>query len=321
MNNELVALPLRLDTSDIPLDTRVDIWADVMWSLCSPMVVRTTEDSFRARVVAGELGPLGLRHMISDPYRGFQTRQTIGRARRATYILTIATQGAFHMSQFGRDVIIDSASAALHSTMDPVEFNHGQTAGALMLTIPAHLLRGRVAVPEDHCARAVPLFHPQGSVTRDLLFSVARNLDAMDAPTRLSMAYRVLEMLTDTLVSGSSAHAVPAARSNRLYRIKSYIDERICEADLSAKRIAKDNDVSERYLYDLFSKIETTPGRWLKERRLAHARRVLGDPAFDGMSIAAVAEHCGFTNSAHFSTEFRKRFGSTPGEARRRAVD
>jgi AraC-like DNA-binding protein len=284
------------------------------------MVVETGEDSFRARVVADDLGPLGLRHMVSDPYRGLQTRRTVGRAKRARYILTIATEGSFHMSQFGRDVVVDGDCAALHSTMDPVEFIHGQAAGALMLTIPAELLRGCVAVPEDHCGRAIQLSDPHCMVSRDLLFSIARSLDGMDAATRSFMANRLLEMLAGMFAGRTSDRKGPAVRSGRLRGIQSYIDERLCEPDLPARRIAEDNGVSERYLYDLFRQLETTPGRWLRERRLARARRALNDPAFDGLPIASIAAHCGFANSAHFSTAFRKRYGSTPRDARRRSL-
>ena len=60
------------------------------------------------------------------------------------------------------------------------------------------------------------------------------------------------------------------------------------------------------------------PGRWLIEKKLEHAKKLLiqtNDP------IASVAFDSGFENSAHFSRIFKQKTGSTPLEYRKKTIN
>lgn len=63
---------------------------------------------------------------------------------------------------------------------------------------------------------------------------------------------------------------------------------------------------------------KTTPGRWLMDKKLAHAKKLLiqtNDP------IASVAFDSGFENTAHFSRLFKQKTGITPMEFRKKAEE
>lgn len=53
----------------------------------------------------------------------------------------------------------------------------------------------------------------------------------------------------------------------------------------------------------------TTPGKWLLERRLAHAKLLLLNP---GSAVSEVAYDSGFENLSHFSRAFREQYGLSP---------
>lgn len=53
--------------------------------------------------------------------------------------------------------------------------------------------------------------------------------------------------------------------------------------------------------------------RWLLERRLAHACKLLRSAS---MRVLDIALECGFSNHAHFTDSFRKRFGCNPTQFR-----
>lgn len=57
-----------------------------------------------------------------------------------------------------------------------------------------------------------------------------------------------------------------------------------------------------------------TPHRWLVERRLARAERLLRE---SGAPIADIALACGFVDQAHLTRAYRGRRGTTPGAVRR----
>lgn len=64
-----------------------------------------------------------------------------------------------------------------------------------------------------------------------------------------------------------------------------------------------------------FAKISPlTPEKWLLEKRLDYAHRLLTE---DHRKISDVYLEAGFRNRSHFSTAFRKKYGVTPAEAGR----
>ena len=59
-----------------------------------------------------------------------------------------------------------------------------------------------------------------------------------------------------------------------------------------------------------FEKIyNTTPGKWLTERRLEHAKRLLSNMH---KTVSEAAFESGFENTSHFSRAFKERFGVSP---------
>jgi AraC-like DNA-binding protein len=60
----------------------------------------------------------------------------------------------------------------------------------------------------------------------------------------------------------------------------------------------------------------TTPGKWLIEKKLAHAKRLLVQT---DKTITNVAYDSGFENTAHFCRLFKQKTGITPMEYRKKA--
>ncbi|MGA9333067.1 MAG: helix-turn-helix transcriptional regulator, partial [Rudaea sp.] len=54
----------------------------------------------------------------------------------------------------------------------------------------------------------------------------------------------------------------------------------------------------------------TSPYRYLSMRRLEKARELM----LEGCSLAEVAAACRFSDQSHFTRQFRKAFGITPGQ-------
>jgi AraC family transcriptional regulator, exoenzyme S synthesis regulatory protein ExsA len=69
---------------------------------------------------------------------------------------------------------------------------------------------------------------------------------------------------------------------------------------------------------DFQSIYKTTPGRWLIEKKLGHAKKLLFQ---SDNTIASIAFESGFENTAHFSRLFKQKTGLTPMEYRRKVAD
>lgn len=88
----------------------------------------------------------------------------------------------------------------------------------------------------------------------------------------------------------------------------------VCGYD--AHRIARHLGITLRYLQRWFSThMAATPGVWLAEQRLQHARRLLAASS----SVKEVAYSLGFKHHSQFSRDFRRRFGHQPSVEQARA--
>lgn len=103
-------------------------------------------------------------------------------------------------------------------------------------------------------------------------------------------------------------HAVELRRA----QIKNFIQENYAKPGLSTEDIAEHLAITPRYVQMALAPEGVTPTDYLRVCRLEAARRLLSSAAFAERSITEIAFECGFASSAHFSTEFRKRFGRSP---------
>jgi AraC-like DNA-binding protein len=103
----------------------------------------------------------------------------------------------------------------------------------------------------------------------------------------------------------------------RRAQIKAFIQKNYAKPGLSTEDIAQHLEITPRYVQMALASEGLTPSEYLKVCRLQAARRLLSSTALVDRSITEIAFECGFTSSAHFSTEFRKRFGVSPRGFRR----
>ncbi len=90
---------------------------------------------------------------------------------------------------------------------------------------------------------------------------------------------------------------------------------------LTLGRVADRAMVSPRALQVAFKK-ETgdSPMRWLRSRRLDHARRLLEGTAHSPMAVTEAAFSVGFVHLGYFSRRYTEQFGEAPSSTRRRAL-
>jgi AraC-like DNA-binding protein len=97
-------------------------------------------------------------------------------------------------------------------------------------------------------------------------------------------------------------------------RVVEFIHERATE-QISLEDMIAVSGVSARSLHAGFRKFrDTTPMKFLKQRRLALAREQLQRARSHGKSVSEIALDCGFAHLSKFSLDYYKRFGERPSE-------
>jgi AraC family transcriptional regulator len=80
--------------------------------------------------------------------------------------------------------------------------------------------------------------------------------------------------------------------------------------EISIGEIARQAGVHPVHLARVFRRcMGITPGDYVRQRRLAHARTLLVETR---LPQSEIAQTCGFVDQSHFATAFRRAFGVTP---------
>jgi AraC-like DNA-binding protein len=162
-------------------------------------------------------------------------------------------------------------------------------------------------------AETVPAFvMPPDDAIADALERLVRTLDSpierkVIAPLIVNeILYRLLCSDSAAAIRGAVAGAPDALRILTSMR---FIDEHLADK-LTVEQLAKLAGMSTSHYAHRFSSIvRVSPMRFLRQARLEHARALLME---SGTRANEVATRVGFESAAHFTREFKRRFGVPP---------
>jgi AraC-like DNA-binding protein len=157
------------------------------------------------------------------------------------------------------------------------------------------------------------------AATEIIASTVERLLDAAADPIdRETIAPLILDELMFRLLRTEAAGAVRAAMGPprevvRILDVMQFIRDhhtRKLTVNVLARRVA----MSPSYFAHQFSRIaHLSPMRYVREVRLERARTLLGE---SGKRPSDVAREVGFESAAHFTREFKRRYGTPPSRYR-----
>lgn len=170
-----------------------------------------------------------------------------------------------------------------------------------------------------------PLFHPamaesginSSPLTEEILCAAERLLDVMERPldARILGKQLVRELLYHVLI-GPQGGALMALVSRQTHfslisRVLKRIESHYTET-LSVDRLAAEANMSVSAFHHNFKSVtSTSPLQYLKSYRLHKARLLM---AHDGLNVSTAAMRVGYESASQFSREFKRYFGTTPGE-------
>src|SRR5690606_20873599 len=88
-------------------------------------------------------------------------------------------------------------------------------------------------------------------------------------------------------------------RATRISQAKALIEEKLCDLHLSVETLAREMNISSRYLRMLFSPTEKI-SHYILRRRLEESAQQLAAASCQSLSISEIAYNCGFSTVAHF---------------------
>jgi AraC family transcriptional regulator len=217
-------------------------------------------------------------------------------------------------ADLGSVTLVPAGSAYTWTTEGPIGFAH--------LYLPPNLIDRVVNEEFDRDSKSVELIDCVALRLPLLSAIIGGMTDEVEAPgfsSRLVLD-TLLHCLTVQLLSecstlsGDTSLAPHAISPRRLRRVTDFIDSHLAE-DIALEDLASVAGSSRFHFSRAFREATGFPPyRFLIHRRIDAAKALLLQ---DTLTIAQIAERCGFNSQSQFSVMFRQVFGSSPGRFRR----
>lgn len=264
---------------------------------------------FSGRLEYGDLGDLRFCRMVSTPHRFSRQLSAGAAANDAPWLLILQMRGISHYRQGNRSHSVSTDEIMLIDSGKPFEVTSPQGCEYLMLLCNGML--GNVAAPSDlHLNNRAGL----GKMLHHLITDAYSQYTLLNARAAQAIGHSIGAVVGNLIENSVAApKLVHDFRYFKKHRIKSFIEERLAEPELTIERIAQAQGCSTRTLHRLFAdELGCSLSEYIWHRRLMRCAEDLRNAELADHSITEVALSWGFVSSSHFSRAFKVAFGLTP---------
>jgi AraC-like DNA-binding protein len=186
----------------------------------------------------------------------------------------------------------------------------------LSIVIPRRLLAPLLRQPDSQSGRVLRRDYALTELTVKHLHTLAGLVPAMSAEEAGQTIEPTINLLAAAL--NSSADVAPidggSVAMSLLMRAKVEIEKNL-QGNFSVESLCRSLGISRATLYRLFEPLGGVRA-YVQECRLRRCAEALVSPQRSTRHIYEIAFRWGFSNEAHFSRAFKRRFGVSPSQAR-----
>lgn len=297
---------------------RYSAWRDAICDVYVHVDVNATDpDRYQGFIQETKFGQVVLTDILLSEQRIRRSRQHISRLDKDCYYVQLIHKGSVTVSQSGSEHRSNAARGAIFCATEQYELHgHGEVR-SFYLELPRDEFAQRF--PRDRIPTSGLLDTTQGigRITTEFCAALASESTNVNNELRAGLGNQLMDMLALTLQANDGELPMTErwARNARLRSVQHWIEQHIADPDLCLEEVAAANRISLRYLHALFENCEMSASEWIWDRRLqlAYGSLVRGD----GRTITAVALDHGFSSPTHFTTRFRRKYGTSPRDVAR----
>lgn len=310
------ATRMHIDTRTLPESRRVELVRAAFSSKLFQVAIEPLQDAPFWADMTLQIFP-GLRIVNGALSAGVIRGPDIVQEGSDDLLLTMPDDGLVRISHRGQDFALWRGDAHIGWCAEPMTFKPMTRDGAC-LRIPLAALKPLVPDIEDKIGAALAPGNEAIILIRAYLDALkAADPDPATVPILVSHIHDLVALAVGTSRDGRAA-AQNGLHAARFAAIRSFVSHNIRRPDLSIRHVAALHGFSERYVQRLFEARGTTFSAFVLRQRMCRAYALLTDPRFAAVAIGVISYEAGFMDLAQFSRAFRKHFGFTPSDARRR---
>lgn len=309
----------RFSLGELPRAKQFEIWKESINCIYSvEMDRKTREAGFVANLNSWRHRDLLMIEAQSCSQSFSRTSQMIAADGMDHYNIQLYTDGGVKSEiGIGGDVLQPGGLLLL----DLSQRTEAQTSDgfkSMHLFLPRHLVEDHLTHPDDHNLRFLSERDPLVSILFQQILALNRYINEL-ADHEISVLQKTIVMMLSACLNAADGgtRSTDAMRRDieKGVMIRRYFRQNLFAAELTADKAANDLGLSRSSLYQLFEKHGGVKN-YLREMRLRHALKLLGDPKERRRSLYDIALECGYETDAGFIRAFRAKYGVTPGDIR-----
>ena len=293
-------------------------WAQVLYDVYKPQTSIALDETHRGgRIRQWQFGAAEVSDYECGAMRFVREARHVGPGCEDHYFISMPylTGCAMTLSQEKRTARCHPGGMIVQHTARPSELSH-PVVGALIVRVVGASLRSRYRDTLSRVGVALPCARSAGSLFASVARSLVENAAYLDDAVKSASGDMLLDLLAIALQARGddlprSGHAV---RAGHHAKALAHIRGQFRDPELSPTAVARHCGISVGYLHEVFREFDESVQEAIMETRLAAAKRMLGSAAGVAQSVSGVAFLCGFSDAAHFSRRFSRRFGAPPRE-------
>ncbi|EKX60363.1 helix-turn-helix domain-containing protein [Streptomyces ipomoeae] len=308
-------------TDSVAQTERFDHWTSEMSKVFTGLDTRSAAQTpFHGRAVSGDIGLLQLSSVSAGPLSVRRTQRLVAQYEEDFYKVVLQVAGTSVIEQGGTCSTLGPGDLAICDTSRPYSFTYETDFSTVLMLLPRPMLPVRPEALRDLTARRIGAEDGVGAVVAPFLRSLSQQARDCTGPASRSLMDGTVSLVTALVTERLALSAPTAPQDAMMLRIRTYIEHRLSDPDLTPDSIAEAHGISRRYLFKLFAADGATVAGWIRTRRLERCARDLSSPAAADQSISMIAARWGLLDCRHFSRVFRTAYGETPRDFRRRAL-
>jgi len=307
----------RFSLESVPLKQRLATWNALSSSVFEGSRIEAPWGGFsQGELIRLPLGGAELVFASSSPAR--VTRRNASNVdfiRGNTVLLEMVCAGRGRFRVAGKEIVLEAGDFMLFDPTDAYYCEFDQPIAVMMATLPTERMPHRLARLAPYLNTPMRRERPNQRLVSQFFVGVAEDLKrgyTKDwAPALLQTLWSLIDL---AYLSGDSPDTSIAHRLAQRREAQAFVERQLFDPELRPPQIARTLGVSTRSVQLLFAGMQTTPSRYIRDRRLevAAERLASGQEA----RIGDVALSVGFNDLAYFSRSFRRRFGVSAREYR-----
>lgn len=290
----------------------LDHWIHQVNQLCGQFQASPLDGRCNAAIEPYQGKGLNLSYVNIDKAHVYRTQKDVAGDDGKHFFAVFQLAGRAQMQQGDNLAALDAGDITLIDACRPCDFQFTGMSRQLSLIVPRDQLDNSQLSGSIECGKKVAGNSQLGRLAHQLILGSINTPDLSIAEGEAAVS--ALVALLKPLVT---RHDQIDHHERAWRRALAVIDDNLCAIELTPALIANEVGVSVRSLYRIFATRKLVVAQYIKERRLklcvekmrhSHGRESLSNLCFS----------CGFSDTSYFSTAFKKHFGITPSQYRKR---